>query len=350
MRVLQAMAGAVHGGAEAFFERLAGAFARAGIDQRVLVRPETGRVSRLEAAGCRVETARFGGPLDLATRRRFRALVAEFRPDIVLTYMSRATAACPKGRRHGGAFLHVARLGGYYDLKRYRRADHLVANTEDIAAWCRRGGWPERRVHVLPNFVSDAPAAAEPRARHGTPAGAPLLLALGRLHKNKAFDVLVDALAALPGAHLWLAGSGPEEAALKARARARGVASHLAFLGWREDAAALYEAADIVAVPARHEPLGNVVIEAWARRRPVVAAASQGPAQLVTDGDTGLLVPVNDAAALATAIRRLIEAPALAGRLAAAGRAAYEAKYTEAAIVRRYLAAFERLLAATEPA
>jgi glycosyltransferase involved in cell wall biosynthesis len=349
MRVLQAMAGAVHGGAEAFFERLAAAFVRAGVDQRVLVRPEPLRMARLDAAGCRIETARFGGPLDLSTRRRFRALVAGFRPDIVLTYMSRATAACPPGRRHGGAFLHVARLGGYYDLKRYRRADHLVANTADISGYCRRGGWPEARVHVLPNFVSEAPAAAEPRARHATPETAPLLLTLGRLHKNKAFDVLVDALAALPGVHLWLAGSGPEEAALKARARARGVASRLAFLGWREDAAALYEAADIVVVPARHEPLGNVVLEAWARRRPVVAAASQGPRQLVTDGDTGLLVPVDDAAALAAALRRALETPGLAGRLAAAGRAAYEAQYTEAAIVRGYLAAFERLLAATEP-
>lgn len=350
MRLVQAMAGAVHGGAEAFFERLAGAFVRAGVDQRVFVRAEAGRVARLTAAGCAVETARFGGALDLGTRRRFRALVRDFRPDLVLTYMSRATAACPPGRRRGGAFVHVARLGGYYDLKRYRGADHLVTNTADIAAYCRRGGWPAERVHVLPNFVADAPAPPEPRARHNTPEAAPLILALGRLHKNKGFDVLIEALARVPGAHLWLAGSGPEAADLKRRAAAAGIGPRLTFLGWREDAAALYAAADLVVVAARHEPLGNVVLEAWARGRPVVAAASAGPSQLIRDGETGLLVTVDDAPALAAAITRVLGDGALARRLAERGRAAYEAGYTEAAVIGRYRDLFRRLIAAREPA
>jgi glycosyltransferase involved in cell wall biosynthesis len=90
-------------------------------------------------------------------------------------------------------------------------------------------------------------------------------------------------------------------------------------------------------MPSRHEPLGNVVIEAWAQRRPIVAAAAAGPAGLIRDGATGLLAPVNDARGLAAALRRVLESRQLAQELAEAGRRAYEAEYTEAAVVRHYL-------------
>jgi glycosyltransferase involved in cell wall biosynthesis len=109
------------------------------------------------------------------------------------------------------------------------------------------------------------------------------------------------------------------------------------FLGWRRDVAALLAASDMLACPSRHEPLGNVVIEAWAHRRPVVAAASQGPRQLLRDGRSGLLVPVEDADALARAMSALAADPDRAAALAAAGRDAYEAGFTEAAVVQRYL-------------
>ncbi|MBX6367230.1 MAG: glycosyltransferase [Rhodospirillales bacterium] len=328
MRLLQAMAGARHGGAEAFFERFATALQRAGTEQLVVVRHEE-RAARLAAAGVPVRTLRFGGALDLATRWRFGAILRAWQPDVVLTWMSRATSACPRGR-----FVHVARLGGYYDLRRYRACDHLVGNTRDIVAWMARQGWPAERAHYLPNFVT-VPAAA----RLERPEGVPLALALGRLHRNKAFDVLIDAALAFPELHLWIAGEGPERAALEARAAPLG--ERVRFLGWRDDTAALLATADMLVCPSRHEPLGNVVIEAWAAGRPVVAAASVGPAALVRDGETGLLVPVDDAAALAAALRRLAEDTALAGRLAEAGRRAYEAEFTEEAVVARWRAFLE---------
>ena len=128
-------------------------------------------------------------------------------------------------------------------------------------------------------------------------------------------------------------------------ARRLGVDARLRFLGWREDVAALLAAADIFVCPSRVEPLGNVVIEAWAHGTPVVAAAAAGPMSLVTPGETGLLVPLEDAPALATSIRTLIDNPELAARLAAAGRAAHAETYTETAVVRRYLDLFEAVRA-----
>lgn len=338
MRVLQAMAGARHGGAETFFMRLVPALARAGLAQAALVRPEPERLDALRTAGLTPRTAPFRRRLDLVTRRRFRRLIAEFEPDIVLTWMNRASAACPRG-----AAVHCGRLGGYYDLRYYRRCDHLIGNTPDIVASLRRGGWPAERVHYLPNFVPERQAPPLDRRSLDTPEEAPLLLALGRLHRVKGFDVLLAALAALPSVWLWLAGEGPEASRLKALAWRHGVAGRVRFLGWRADVPALFAAADLLVCPSRAEPFGNVVVEAWAQRRPVIAAASVGPRGLIAEGESGLLVPIEDADALAQAIRRLLHSRDLAAALAERGRLAYETQFTEAAVVARCRDLFDRL-------
>jgi glycosyltransferase involved in cell wall biosynthesis len=330
-RLLQAMAGQHHGGAEAFFERLAIGLARAGEVQRLLIRRDAERAARLSRAGLAPIELAFGGRLDFATPRLFRQAVAEFRPDVALTWMSRATASCPRGD-----FVHVARLGGYYDLKYYRRCDHLIGNTRDIVAYVRRAGWPAGRVHYLPNFVADERAPPVPRASLATPADAPLALAMGRLHPNKGFDVLLAAVAALPRLHLWLAGEGEERQALERQAQELGIAARVHFLGWREDAAALLAAADVLVSSSRHEPLGNVVIEAWAAGVPVVATASEGPRALIREGETGLLVPIDDAPTLARAMANLTTDAELRRGIAAAARAAYEAEFGAARVIALY--------------
>jgi len=258
----------------------------------------------------------------------------------VLTWMNRASALCPRGR-----FVLAARLGGYYDLRYYRKADHLIGNTVDIVEYLRRSGWPAERTHYLPNFVDTAPAPPIPRASLATPEDAPVLLALGRLHTDKAFDILLPALARLEGVHCWLAGDGPERGALEAQAKRLGLGDRLHLLGWREDVPALFAAANLFVCPSRIEPLGNVVIEAWARGVPVVAAASAGPKGLITDGADGLLVPLEDAAALAAAIRRALDEPALAQHLIAGGTATHEASFTRGRVVERYMDFFARVAA-----
>lgn len=340
MRVLQALAGAPHGGAEMYFVRLVAALARAGVEQHAVIRPNEAREQALAAAGVAVARAPFGGPLDFRTRRVLRREIAAFEPDILLTYMSRATVRCPRGD-----FVHIARLGGYYDLKYYQRCDHLVGVTPHVADHCRAGGWPAERTHFIINFVDDrAPAAAHDRALLATPADAPLIFALGRLHENKGFDILLAAMARLDGAYLWLAGEGPLAGALKRRVAALEIADRVRFLGWQDDPIPYLAAADILALPSRHEPLGNVMLEGWMASRPVVATASQGPRFLIKEGETGLLVPIDDAPALAAALSRLIADRDLAARIGANGRAAFEADYTEARVVARYMALFKKVL------
>lgn len=334
------MAGAEVGGAEAFFERLCVALAHAGADQHAAIRTHERRSRLLAAAGVPVTQLRFGGKLDLLTGRRLNVLAKSYQPDVVLAWMNRGAAFMP-----AGPFVKAARLGGYYDLKYYRRCDHLIGNTPDLRDYLIKQGWPSDRTWYLPNFVDDRALPAQDRAALNTPAGAPLLLCLGRLHRNKGFDTALNAIADLPDAYLWIAGEGPEREALARQADDLDVADRVRFLGWRNDVPALLAAADIFLCSSRHEPLGNMVIEAWAHGTPVVAAASQGPSQLIAHGVNGLLCPVDDAAALARAADSLIKDPGLAQELAGAGNAAYRGQYTEGHVVQQYQDFFDRISA-----
>ncbi len=335
-KVLQAMAGADHGGAEAFFERLTLALHRAGQPQHALIRHNPRRARLLEQAGIGVTQLRFGGALDLSTRWGFARTIRREKPQLVLTWMNRASGFCPRSKGGANGFVQVGRLGGYYDLKYYRHCHHLIGNTRDICRWIRDQGWDGDRVHYLPNFVSDTNQPAISRATFSTPQGQPLVLALGRLHKNKAFDVLIHAMARLPGVYLWIAGDGPLRSELERLASHLGVISRVRFLGWRDDTAALYAASDLFVCPSRHEPLGNVVIEAWANSLPVVAAAAQGPTELIQDGVDGLLTPVDNADAMAAAVKSLLADPARAAAVGEAGRARFQTDFTESAVVARY--------------
>ena len=340
MRVMQVLGSAAQGGAEGFFERLVLALHRAGVMQHTLIRPSAEREAILKAGGLEPALAPFGGVFDFQTPGIFRREIAKFRPDIVFTWLNRASAAAPKGK-----FVHVARMGGYYDLKYYRSADHLIGNTQDIRDYLVAKGWPAERAHYVPNFVDGGEAAPEPRARHRTPEDVPLVLALGRLHENKAFDVLLRSFPAVPRAHLWIAGTGPEHDKLLALLEAHDLKDRVHLLGWRRDVAKLFAACDVFVCPSRHEPLGNVVLEAFAHSRPVVAARSQGPGMLIEDGKSGLLVPVDDQSALAAALTRMIDDTGLRARCAAEAHKIWRTKYSEDVVVRQYIELFQSFLA-----
>ncbi|MEK9754821.1 MAG: glycosyltransferase, partial [Rhodospirillaceae bacterium] len=336
MRLLQVMAGAEFGGAEAFFVRLAGALQRAGVAQKAVIRTHPTRAAELRAAGVETSELKFGGAMDWQTPRGLKREIAQFKPDIVMTWMNRATAMCPKSAKDA-PFKHIARLGGYYDLKYYRACDHLIGNTENIVAYLVKEGWPTERAHYLPNFVDAEPAEMIRRQLHYTPETVPLILAMGRLHENKGFDILLDALARVPNAYLWIAGEGPLRAQLEKMAEELAVKPRVRFLGWRSDIPALLATCDLFVCPSRHEPLGNAVIESWAHGRPVVAADSYGPGTLIDHMESGILVPTEDAVMLAKAICLLIGDPELAHAVAVKGHETLQAHFTEAAVVRQYL-------------
>ena len=338
MRILQAMAGAQHGGAEAFFVRLIGALERAGVEQQVLIRKNIDRAKKLRQAGVEPREFKFGGKLDWRTPWQIKKEIENFKPDIVLSWMNRATAMCPQGE-----FIHASRLGGYYDLKYYESCDHLIGNTQDIVSYIVEQGWPEEKVHYLPNFVTSDLEKPILRQEFYTPVSAPLFLCMGRLHENKGFDTMLKALSREPNAYLWIAGEGSQRRYLEKLAEKLGVKPRVRFLGWRNDVAALLACCDVFVCPSRHEPLGNVVLEAWAHRRPVVAAESQGPSNLINHLETGILVPIDNPISLSKALRMLIDDPELCSNMTDSGYETYLKHFSESVVVGKYVEFFERI-------
>jgi glycosyltransferase involved in cell wall biosynthesis len=236
----------------------------------------------------------------------------------------------------------VGRLGGYYDLRRFARCDHLVANTPALVEWIRdQNVFADGRVHYLPNFSPDLGGGAP--ARLAVPEGAKLVLGMGRLHRNKGFDVLIAAVSRLPGVHAAIAGEGPERVALERLAQHSGVADRVHFLGWRTDTAALLSACDALVCPSRSEPLGNVILEAFSARRPVVAAMAEGPRALIESGRTGVLVAQESAIALAAGIEGVLNNPGQSAAMVEAARRRYEADYSEAAVMAQWRAFLGRV-------
>ena len=342
LRLLQLLVGEPHGGAERFFVKLAVALKEAGIRQKLVIKSDAARFRELAFHGCDVVCLPFGsGFSDLSARWRLRGIVREFRPTVAMAWMNRAARRMPSG-----PFVKVARLGGYYPLRFYRRFDWIVCNTPDLVVHAQNEGWPPRRLRMISNFGQLPPTAPVKRSDLATPDDAFVMLASGRLDPTKGFDVAIGALAAVPGAILWLAGAGKHEEALRHHAASLGLSDKVRFLGWRDDQAALLAACDVCVVPSRHEPLSNVIVEAWSQKVAVVATASEGPSWLLAEGRGGLLVPVDDVGALARAVNRVRLELDLKNRLITEGHTKWRESFSRDVIVDTYIRFFEEAMAA----
>ena len=341
------MAGAPHGGAETAFVDMCLALHQAGQHIEVVTRPHATRVPRLEQAGIGVHQLPFGSALDLYTVFRIRRIIAKFQPQLVQTWMSRAARKVSHWHSRMGIprYLVISRLGGYYKLKNFTGSDFFIANTADIRRFLTDQGVAGDRVVHIDNFAAaDEPTNTLTRAQFDTPDDAPLLLALGRLHPSKAFDTLLQALVEVPDAWLWIAGEGPQRNALQRLGEELGVINRTRFLGWREDRADLFQQADVCVFPSRYEPFGNVIIQAWAQRVPLVTSAADGPRQYVTDGKDGLVVAVDDVKALSDAINHLLVDRKLQKQLVERGYQRYRKAFTRAQCVDNYLRFYHQCL------
>ncbi|UTA48004.1 glycosyltransferase [Simiduia sp. 21SJ11W-1] len=340
MKVAQILAGAPQGGAENMYVRLVkGLHAQGELQTKAFLRDHQHRLDDLRAAGVEAEGFRFGSALHFLDHLRYVRALKSFSPDLVMTWMNRASGATPKGD-----YVLVSRLGHYYDLKYYRHCDYWVGISKGICNHLIQGGMPAAKVFHIPNFADETPVQPLPRDSYNTPTDKPLILAAGRLHVNKAFDTLLHALAKVPEATLWLAGSGPEEANLKALASELGLAERVRFLGWRTDVTALMRTADVFVCPSRYEGLGSIVMESWAHQCPIIATNSEGPGEVITHGETGLVTPVDEVAPLADAINQLLNNPAQRQVLTERAYAHYQKVYAREVIVQQYLDLYKQLV------
>jgi glycosyltransferase involved in cell wall biosynthesis len=280
----------------------------------------------------------------LALRRRTAALLESRRYDVVHAHWVIPNAAMVADivRAHGvplvislhGSDVFMAERGGVVGAlarSAFRRAGAVTACSGDLRERALGLGAPPERTRTVPYGVDMdlfAPRRPEPglRERLGARPDQTLVLAVGRLVEKKGFRYLLEAAARAPGVHVALLGDGDLRGELATLAATLGASLSLPGAFARDAVAAAYAAADIVVVPSVVDRAGNVdglpnvLLEALAAGRAVVASRVAGIPDVVEDGVNGRLVPPGDAAALAEALRSLASSPAAREGLARAAR------------------------------
>lgn len=223
-------------------------------------------------------------------------------------------------------------------LGRYRCARRVVAVSRFVAESAIASGLPAELVEVIYDGVDTRlPPSAEERMRARSirhlPAGnAPLLGSVGYLLPEKNQALLIRCLpkvrAQYPDCRLLLAGDGPCRADLERLARQAGVAGSVQFAGMVDDVARVYAALDIFVFPSFAEPLGSSLLAAMGYGLPAVAVAGGAVPEIIRNESNGLLIPDPDPEAFAGAVLRLLDDPALAGRLGDAARQTVERQFS----------------------
>jgi glycosyltransferase involved in cell wall biosynthesis len=250
---------------------------------------------------------------------------------------------------------HTRRTPLYYwiDKLSLRRYERVICVSPDLHAACLTAGAPAERCVLIENAIDTVQthrrrSPAEARALLDLPADRFLIGAVGRLSEEKGFLHLIDAVARLHAGglpvYLVILGDGDQRDELAAAIQRLGCGHFVRLAGYQSDLAPWYEALDAFALSSLREGLPNVVLEAMALSTPVVATRIAGLPRLIDDGQNGLLVPPGDVAALSAALLRLADDPALRARLASAGRAVVENRYSFAVRMGKIRQVYDELL------
>lgn len=349
---LQLIGSKSFGGAERWFQRFSLALDALGHPTEVGVR----RGQELDGdywAGLPRHPLAMRTVWDPLSRREIGRLVQRLQPDIVQTYMGRATRLThlpPTGKA-----VHVARLGGYYKPDGYRHAHAWVGNTQGICDYLLQHGFPGDRVFHLYNFAQLpelGPAPEGLKARLGIPEDAWVLMTPGRFVPFKGHRFLLDALARLPAevagrpVRQLILGEGPLKEALHRQAAELGIEERIVWTGWQLDPDPYYRLADLIVFPSTNaEPFGNVIIEAWGYQKPLVTSASMGAREIAHHEADALIFPCEDPAGMAAAIGQALGDDQARQALASAGRVRAVNEFGREPIMRQYVELYRHLMA-----
>ncbi|HEU5046545.1 MAG TPA: glycosyltransferase family 4 protein [Rickettsiales bacterium] len=310
LRLVNVMLSTGHGGIEQALLDYSEAARLAGHDAYAVIHPEAEVTNGLVSLAIHYQALSDWGAWDIFAARKLRKMLEVWQADICIAHGNRALSLArhmPKGCR-------LVTVMHNYNIK-CANAEAILCPTNDLCNFVQSQHIPKKRIFHVPNMVRvQAEYASHPRS---TP---PVIGAMGRFVEKKGFDVLIESLALLKKRDVAfravLAGDGEEEASLKALASARGVDNMISFPGWITQKQPFFEAIDLFCLPSRHEPFGIALLEAMTQGLPVIAADSEGPGEIITNGIDGMLVEKGDPAMLADCIEQLLADPAEAALLA----------------------------------
>lgn len=334
---------------------------RDGSDERF------GIQERAEQMGINFVSIPEGGKFDRRAQHALRQLVRERRIDIVHAHgykadlitllLARREPIIPLSTMHGYTGHTWRERLIYYPMNRrvLRRYPRVIAVSSDLRQVLLRAGARPERVQTILNGIDPDRFRRQPeevarfRSELGLGPDEIALGGIGRLERQKRFDLLIDAFAELlirrPQLRLLIAGEGSLRASLEAHAARRGVAGVCRFLGHRRNVAEVYQALDVFVQSSDYEGTPNVVLEAMALETPLVATDVGGTSELVRDRVHGLVVPPRDVPAVIKAVEYLLDRPGETCEFVAAGRRRIEAELSFAARVKAVERVYDELMA-----
>jgi glycosyltransferase involved in cell wall biosynthesis len=301
------------------------------------------------------------GYIRLCRRERYDIVDAWLYHGYGLAAMTRPLTGVPvlvSGRRSLSGFKErFGPLERAVDAVARRASDAFVANSEAVADdVARRERIARHRIRVIRNGVEVPEPLDEARRRTiragwGVPASSPVIGVIGTMKRGKGQDRVVRAmpglLEAVPEVRLVLLGDGPERPELEALVTRLGLGDRVLIVGSVPSAWKLYGALDMVASASDAEGMPNVVLEAAAAARAIVATDAGGTREIVADGETGILVPVGDDAALGRALVGLLRQPEERARLGRAARARAIAEFGVERFVNETAAFYHEIVTAS---
>lgn len=243
----------------------------------------------------------------------------------------------------------------------YTRATHSIVTTGEAlkAQLVRDNGFSAERIVSIPTGIDltrFCPAASLEarraiRSSLGLPVDARIIGIVATLRSWKGHRYLVEAFASLdvPDTHLLIVGDGPQRAALDELVTTKGIGSRVTFAGNQADVVPWLQAIDVFSLPSyANEGVPQAILQAFACALPVVTTAAGAIGEVARDGDTALVVGMEDAAALANGIRRLLDDPALAAGLAQRAHALAQARFSLGAMLDRMEGVFQAAIGAPQ--
>jgi len=342
--------------------RLSGEF-----DMEVICDGQGDMPGRLVAAGVEVHTLRLTTKWSFTARiPRLAATIRALKPDLVqlhgqfagsLGQLALQLAGRPKS-------LYTVQWPSYLDdtgpWSRFRnQAAELVScrpataivtvSDHDRRMFIERGLAKPEQITVIHNAYS---IQIDEMADSPEPPHREVIGFVGRLADQKGVEFLISAarsvLATHPGAKFLIVGDGPDRPMLENLARELGVAESVEFAGYRPEPSSLIQDMDIVVIPSIYDPFPLVTLEVMALGRAIVGSAVGGIPEAVQDGETGVLVPPKDPAAIAAALVNLLDHPQLVAEMGTAGKRRAKREFSPGTITAQYADLYRRLLATAD--
>lgn len=274
---------------------------------------------------------------------RLRRVLRDIRPDVIVSFIEGtntrvllATRGLPAtvivSERTDPRHHHISRVEAWLRRLTYPWADAIVVQTEAVRTWAESTA-PADRVHVVPNPV-------RPCGEKREDAGRTCIVSVGRLVPSKGYDTLIEAFARVAPEHpnwdLHVVGEGPERERLEGLIHQLGLANRVRLLGLLDDPRTILRGAGLFVLASRYEGFPNALLEAMSCGVPVLSTdCPSGPREMITDGESGFLVPVDDVPRMATVMSRLLSDPELRMRIGTEARTA-TSSYSLEQIVQRW--------------